>query len=185
MLFAIFIAYILLLKYRLKTIMLGLRNFKSITICNSSYVLQECTLFNVIWTCVIHAMLVSYCNCKQVGNDHLGVPGNQPEVTIGGELIRDLVESGNWVMVNAMEEKVEGGPFTRQDPASGRQSCLDLWLCTNGLVPHVKSLVIDCERKMTVARPVWRRGRRQLTHYTMILTLKNLPTIRQAERGWM
>ena len=130
-------------------------------------------------------MLVSYCNCKQVGNDHLGVPGNHPEVTIGGELIRDLVESGNWVMVNAMEEKVEGGPFTRQDPASGRQSCLDLWLCTNGLVPHVKSLVIDCERKMTVARPVWRRGRRQLTHYTMILTLKNLPTIRQAERGWM
>ena len=89
-------------------------------------------------------------------------------------------------MVNAMEEKVEGGPFTRQDPASGRQSCLDLWLCTNGLVPHVKSLVIDSERKMTVARPVWRRGRWQLTHsdhYTMLLTLQNLPTGRQAERG--
>ena len=132
-----------------------------------------------------HCLLVGDMN-KQVGNDHLGVPGNHPEVTPGGQLIRDLVESGNWVLVNAMEEKVEGGPFTRQDPASGRQSCLDLWLCTDGLVPHVKSLVIDSERKMTVARPVWRRGRWQLTHsdhYTMLLTLQNLPTGRQSEKG--
>ena len=70
-----------------------------------------------------HCLLVGDMN-KQVGSDHLGVPGNHPEGTPGGHLIRDLVESGNWVMVNSMKEKVEGGPFTRQDPASGRQSCL-------------------------------------------------------------
>ena len=41
------------------------------------------------------------------------------------------MESGNWVLVNAMEEKVEGGPFIRQ-------SGLDLWLSTIRLVPHAR-----------------------------------------------
>ena len=68
---------------------------------------------------------------KQLCNVHLGVPGNQPEVTPGGHRIRVLVESGNWVLVNAMEEKVEGGPFIRQ-------SGLDLWLSTIRLVPHAR-----------------------------------------------
>ena len=129
---------------------------------------------------------------KQVGNDHLGVPGNHPEVSPGGQLVRDLVESREWVLINAMEQKVEGGPFTRADPATGRRSCLDLWLCTAGLAAHIKSLVIDSERKMTVARPVRRGGSWQLTHsdhFTMILTLQNLSTGRQCEKrkkevGW-
>ena len=122
---------------------------------------------------------------KQVGNDHLGIPGNHAVVSHGGQLIRDLVESGNWVLLNAMEEKVKGGPFTRSDPATGRLSCLDFWLCTTGLVPHVKSLEIDSERKMAVARPVRRGGKWQLTHsdhFSMLLTLENLPKVRQREK---
>ena len=122
---------------------------------------------------------------KHVGNDHLGIPGNHPDVSHGGQLIRDLVESGNWALVNAMEEKVKGGPFTRSDPATGRLSCLDFWLCTTGLVPHVKSLEIDSERKMAVARPVRRGGRWQLTHsdhFSMLLSLENLPKVRQREK---
>ena len=82
------------------------------------------------------------------------------------------------MLVNALEGRVEGGPFTRQDPATGRQSCLDLWLCTAGLAPHVTSLVVDSGRKMVVSRPVWREGRWQLTHsdhYTILLTLDSLP----------
>ena len=121
---------------------------------------------------------------KQVGNDHLGIPGNHAVVSHGGQLIRDLVESGNWVLLNAMEEKVKGGPFTRSDPATGRLSCLDFWLCTTGLVPHVKSLEIDSERKMAVARPVRRGGRWQLTHsdhFSMLLSLVNLQKARQSE----
>ena len=124
-----------------------------------------------------HCLMVGDMN-KQVGDGILGVPGNHPQVSPGGRLVRDLVQSGDWVLVNALEGRVEGGPFTRQDPATGRQSCLDLWLCTAGLVPHVTSLVVDSGRTMVVARPVWREGRWQLTHsdhYTMLLTLDSLP----------
>ena len=80
---------------------------------------------------------------------------------------------------------MKGGPFTRSDPATGRLSCLDFWLCTTGLVPHVKCLEIDSERKMAVARPVRRGGRWQLTHsdhFSMLLTLENLPKVRQREK---
>ena len=96
---------------------------------------------------------------KLVGNDHLGIPGNHPEVSVGGQLIRDLVKSGDWMLVNSMEEKVVGGPYTRLDPATGHLSCLDLWICTNGLAPHIKCLEIDSGRRMLVARPVQREGR--------------------------
>ena len=41
-----------------------------------------------------HCLLVGDLN-KRVCNDHLGVPGNTPEVTPGGQLVRDLIESGN------------------------------------------------------------------------------------------
>ena len=53
-----------------------------------------------------HCLSVGDMN-KRVGNDHLGIPGNHPDVSHGGQLIRDLVESGNWALVNAMEEKVK------------------------------------------------------------------------------
>ena len=47
---------------------------------------------------------------------------------------------------------MEGGPFTRKDPATGRESCLDLFIVSQELRVHVKKLVIDEKRKMTVAR---------------------------------
>ena len=124
-----------------------------------------------------HCLLVGDLN-KLVGDGSLGIPGNNPEVTAGGQMVRDLVESGNWVLINSMEEVVQGGPYTRQDPATGRGSCLDLWLCTAGLRPHVSSLKIDSDRKWTVARPVRRKGKLQLMHsdhYCMMLTLQDLP----------
>ena len=80
---------------------------------------------------------------------------------------------------------MKGGPFTRSDPATGRLSCLDFWLCTTGLVPHVKCLEIDSERKMAVARPVRRGGRWQLTHsdhFSMLLSLGNLQKAGQNEK---
>ena len=92
--------------------------------------------------------------------------------------MRDLVQSGDWLLVNSMEGVVKGGPFTRRDPATGRESCLDLFICSAGLAPYVKSLEIDRERKWEVARPVRRRGKLQLiysNHYPMLCTLQKLP----------
>ena len=84
-----------------------------------------------------------------------------------------------------MEERVRGGPFTRKDSASGKESLLDIWLCTTSLASHVKELYIDSSRKWTVARPVLKKGRLQLTradHYTMLATFENLPVARAARQ---
>ena len=88
------------------------------------------------------------------------------------------MQSGDWVLLNAREGIVEGGPFTRADPATGRESCLDLWLCSAGLAPHIKSLDIDSTRKKwAVARPVRRNRKLQLVHsdhYTLLGVFHNL-----------
>merc|ERR1712129_627601 len=76
------------------------------------------------------------------------------------------------------EEVVEGGPWTRVDPATGKGSCLDLFIINKELRPFVKSLVIDSERKLTAARVVTTRGARRLTysdHFSCLLTFQNIP----------
>ena len=66
---------------------------------------------------------------KLVGSGELGVPGNHPEVSLGGQLLRYLPSTGNWIVVNGLVQvMVEGGPFTRKDPANGKESCLDLFV---------------------------------------------------------
>ena len=129
-----------------------------------------------------HVLLVGDLN-KHVGNDNLGVPGNTCEISSGGRLVRDLVEGGQWRLLNAEVELIKGGPFTRRDPASGKESLLDLWVCTAGLAPHLKELIIDSSRRWEVARPVLKDGRLQLTHsdhYTMVATFQNLPSAKVA-----
>ena len=39
---------------------------------------------------------------KLVGNGEFGVPGNHPEMSLGGKLLGKLLESRNWVLVNGM-----------------------------------------------------------------------------------
>ena len=51
---------------------------------------------------------------KKVGNDHQGIKGNHPEISVGGHLVRDVVDSGALVLVNNLE-KCHGGPYTRFD----------------------------------------------------------------------
>ena len=81
---------------------------------------------------------------KLVGTGELGVPGNHPEVSLGGRLIRNLLSTGDWVLVNGLgQETVQGGPFTRKDPATGNQSCLDLFIVSRELLPYVNNLLID------------------------------------------
>ena len=76
---------------------------------------------------------------KLVGAGELGVPGNSPETSLGGRLLRELLASGNWILVNGLgAEIVEGGPHTRKDPATGKKSCLDLFVVSRELLPFVK-----------------------------------------------
>ena len=92
---------------------------------------------------------------KLVGNDQYGVPGNSSEISLGGKLLRELISTGNWCLVNGLgPDIVKGGPFTRQDPATGNQSCLDLCVVSIDLLPYVENLVMDSKRKIAVARAV-------------------------------
>jgi hypothetical protein len=120
---------------------------------------------------------------KLVGCGSMGVEGNNSEISLGGKLLRGLLATNNWFLVNNMGQGVvQGGPFTRKDPASGKESCLDLFVVSSELRPYVKSLMVDSDREITVSRAV-RRGsgyqRVYSDHYTCILTLGNLPRVRE------
>ena len=116
---------------------------------------------------------------KLVGCDEWGVEGNHPEVSPGGRLLRELLASEEWILVNGMgEEVVVGGPWTRVDPATGKGSCLDMFVISSNLRPYVESLVIDAARKVTPARVVTTRGKRSLVysdHFSCMMTFQNLP----------
>ena len=85
---------------------------------------------------------------------------------------------GNWTLVNSLgREVVKGGPFTREDPATGIMSCLDLWVVSKELLPYVGSLIIDKDKQMTPYRAVREKKKYKLTytdHLSSLLTLKNL-----------
>ena len=116
---------------------------------------------------------------KLVGNGEFGVRGNHPELSIGGKLLGELLASRNWVLVNGMGEGVvTGGPFTRLDPATGGQSCLDLFIVSKEMLPYISKLEIDSKRKLNIARAEKKKGKLRLVypdHFPVLLTLKNLP----------
>ena len=85
---------------------------------------------------------------KLVVCSDLGVEGNNPEVSLVVKLLRDMLATNNWFLVNSMGQGfVKGGPFTRKDPASGKESCLDLFIVSSDLHPYVRSLLVDSKRE--------------------------------------
>ena len=124
-----------------------------------------------------HCLLAGDLN-KLVGCDEWGVEGGHPEVSPGGRLLRELLMTGEWVLVNAMgEEVVEGGPFTREDPATGALSTLDLFIVNKELAPYVSKLTIDSKKKITVARVIKKKKEKKFVfsdHFSCIIKFKNL-----------
>ena len=123
---------------------------------------------------------------KLIGCDHLGVQGNHPDLSHGGKLLRNLLATKNWYLVNAMGELVVGGPFTREDPATGKLSCLDLFVASKELIPCVAKLSIDSDRKWAIARTVGPKKNPKLIypdHFPILLTFNNLPRrLKQVEK---
>ena len=121
---------------------------------------------------------------KHIGSGKGGVPGNHPEISLGGRLLLNLISTGNWFIVNGLgPEVVEGGPFTRKDPATGNGSCLDLFVVCSRLLPYVRSMKIDSGRVMAVSRAV-KVGQNYekvfSDHFTCLLTFNNLPRRQEA-----
>ena len=116
---------------------------------------------------------------RAIGTGKLGVPGNHPRVSYGGTLVRELLEEQDFTLVNGLD-LAEGGPWTWESAADHRiKSCLDLVMVSAGLLPHVSSLVVDSERKITPARVSMRKGKKKLIpndHFALKIVLTNLPT---------
>ena len=63
---------------------------------------------------------------KAVGNDEFGVEGNHPKISFGGSLVRSLISSGQYILINNTK-KCTGGPFTWTCSSNPEiRSCLDL-----------------------------------------------------------
>ena len=113
---------------------------------------------------------------KMIGNDEFGVAGNHSKISSGGKLVRELLATEEYCLVNNMPVAT-GGPFTRVDPADpGNKSCLDLIICSVGLRPYIESLFIDRNREFAMKRAVVKNGKFSTIcsdHFTFILKMKN------------
>ena len=112
-------------------------------------------------------------------NRHVGdlIENNDVRISKGGMLWRDFLTKGEFVMVNAMTEKVQGGPFTWHKAGGGAHSALALWIVCSETIPHIEDLVIDDSRSATPFRITGKKpNKRQVfsDHNSTILTLKNL-----------
>ena len=112
---------------------------------------------------------------RQIGNL---IPGNQKvKESFGGSLVRQMIESEKYCLINATEKTV-GGPFTRYDPADPenqvKRSVLDLVIISVELADFVEKLEIDKDKVFTPFRPA---GKNLLhtDHFSMLLELKDLP----------
>ena len=98
-----------------------------------------------------------------VGNDEWGVNGNHSKVSYGGQLVREFIKNNNFTILNNI---ADGGPWTWvQRGKETVRSCLDLAICSENLLPFVKSVLIDKNQKFTPRRIV-RRNKKFVSVYT-------------------
>ena len=58
---------------------------------------------------------------RQIGSDYLGITGNTPIVSYGGQMPRHLLATEHYLLVNN-SDKVTGGPWTREEPSDRNKS---------------------------------------------------------------
>ena len=90
---------------------------------------------------------------RAVGDGEEGVRGNKSKVSYGGSLVRDLISSGDYFILNNLC-LTKGGPWTRICPSNGSSSCLELAIGSINLLPFVRTMMIDKERQFPPRRAV-------------------------------
>ena len=122
---------------------------------------------------------------KAVGNDEWGVRGNKENISNGGQLIRNLLKTEMYILINNLDI-VQGGPWTwidRQD--STRKSCLDLMIISVSLVPFISKVIVDIDRKFTPRRVISnKKSSRSIftDHFSLKLELTGIPRRRKDEK---
>ena len=119
---------------------------------------------------------------RAVGSDNWGVQANKDKVSPGGELIRNLLKTERYIMINNLD-LVQGGPWTWVDRQDGsRRSCLDIGIVSVSLVAFVSSVIIDCDRKFTPRRVIRRKSGTKTIftdHFSVMIELKGMPKKQQ------
>ena len=121
-----------------------------------------------------HLIILGDLNC------HVGdiIEGNDTDISVGGDLIRNLLSTEHYILVNSTD-KTEGGPHTRFDPSDpqclSKKSCLDLAIISSEVMKYVDKLTIDSQMKYVASRPVTKKKVVYPDHYPLILTFKNIP----------
>ena len=115
---------------------------------------------------------------KHIGCDELGVENNHPKISFGGQLLRALLATGDYICLNN-NPKCIGGPFTRYDPScptdANKMSCLDFVIISKRLLPFIESVVIDSKKEFSPVRPISKLKGVTSDHFPMIVTFKDLP----------
>ena len=126
---------------------------------------------------------------RAVGDGKEGVEGSKTQVSYGGSLIRDLISTKNYFMLNNLKY-ARGGPWTRVCPSTGNQSCLDLAIGSSNLQPYVRMFMIDSDKKYAPRRAVKNRGALGVTytyHYPILMVLempRTEETPKKPEASW-
>ena len=119
------------------------------------------------------AVLVGDLN-KAVGDI---IPKNNPKVSVGGAMVRELIETGKYALANA-SSKVIGGPNTRYQPGAyldiTKRSCLDLCIVSKSLEKYIETVVIDEELNFTPGYAVGNKVRYS-DHFSLLIRFKGLP----------
>ena len=122
---------------------------------------------------------------KHIGEGEQGVRGNHSKVSFGGQLLRSLLETEDYVCANNLDIAV-GGPFTRFDPSDpqnqSKMSCLDLAIISKKLVPYLKSLKVDAEQVFAPFRTINKTKSVFPDHFPVILEFHNLPKGRPRQK---
>ena len=89
---------------------------------------------------------------RAIGAGQCSVEGNEPNISYGGQPLRDLLASEKYVLLNGLS-LAEGGPWTWVDGSnSSVKSCLDLGIVSAGMVPFVTTFLVDKEQDFTPMR---------------------------------
>ena len=113
-------------------------------------------------------------------NKHVGeiIKGNHSKVSYGGKLIRELLNTKKYVLLNSTN-KVQGGPYTRYNPTNPEdhesKSCLDLVIISRELYKYVDKVIIDKEQNFTPGNPSVAGKMVYPDHYALIIKMKNIP----------
>ena len=115
---------------------------------------------------------------RKVGNDKYGINGSKPTISFGGNLIRNLIKGGQYILINNLDI-VKGGPWTwvdRQD--SSRKSCLDLGIVSISLLPYLTKVEVDIDKKITPRRVVKKKDKITTTfsdHFSLKIEFTDIP----------